>query len=115
MMEVASLGAGANGQIPSPTPPASIDSTLFLRHLASLLEITLGASREDLEAKGSLLSDVKRNDTIQRCMRFTSDSQVAVYIQKDLTGSASLNGDSNGYNSTGWDIARVQVRRADHL
>ncbi|KAL6719365.1 dynein heavy chain [Lecanora helva] len=96
-MEVASPGQGANGRPPpSPTSPV-IDPGLVVRHLVDLLEVTLGASTEDLEAKGSLLSEVKKQDTVQRCTRFASESQVALYVQKSFGFTDLPNGTANGH------------------
>jgi len=101
-MEVVSPGqAAANGRPPSSSTPAVIDPGLVVRHLVDLLEITLGASTEDLEGKGSILSEAKRQDTIQRCTRFASESQVALYVHKSV-GSAELpNGAANGHAPSG--------------
>ena len=98
-MEVVSPGQGPNGHTPS--SPATIDPDLVLQHLVDLLEVTLGASTEDLESKGSLLSDVKRRDTVQRCTRFASESQVALYVQKDIIAAETSNGVQNGHGSSG--------------
>ena len=89
-MEVVS--PGANGQVPSTDLPASIDPKLVVEHLIDVLEVTLGASSHDLESPGSLLSKAKRSDTIQRCTRFASESQVVLYIQKDLRPTETANG-----------------------
>ena len=92
-MEVVS--PGANGQVPSTTLMASIDPAMVVGHLIDVLEVTLGASSEDLESPGSLLSKAKRSDTVQRCTRFASESQVVLYIQKELRPTEMTNG-SNG-------------------
>ena len=96
-MEVASPGQVANGHTPSTPAPAIVDPALVVRHLVDLLEVTLGASTEDLESKGSLLADSKRGDTVQRCTRFASESQVALYVQKDAVSPDIPNGTSNGH------------------
>jgi dynein heavy chain 1 len=95
-MEVAT--PGANGRSPSPNPTTTLDPSLVVDYLSDLLEITLGATSADLEANGSLLSKVKRNDTVQRCTRFASEaSQVVLYVQKDLVSPESgSNGHLNG-------------------
>ena len=98
-MEVVSPGQGANGHSPS-SPGPVINPDLVLQYLVDLLEVILGASTEDLESKGSILSESKKSDTVQRCTRFASESQVALYIQKDAT-SKMPNGGSNGHVSTG--------------
>ena len=89
-MEVVS--PGANGQVPSTNLVASIDPKLVVEHLIDVLEVTLGASSDDLESPGSLLSKAKRSDTIQRCTRFASESQVVLYIQKELRPTETTNG-----------------------
>ena len=104
-MEVASPGQGANGR-PSPSPTsAPINPDLVVRHLVDLLEVTLGASVEDLQGKGSILSEAKRKDTIQRCTRFASESQVALYIDKSLGATDLPNGTANSHVHSGiWEI-----------
>lgn len=66
----------------------TIDPTLVVEHLAAVLQITLGATRKELENIGSLLSKSKYSDTVQRCTRFASESQVALYVQKDVVAQA---------------------------
>ena len=103
-MEVASPGGqGVNGNtlITGVTP--TIDPDSVVQHLVDLLEITLGASSADLEAKGSLLSETKRQDTVQRCTRFASEAQVALYVQKDVVSADIPNGTPNGHGSPGKD------------
>ena len=85
-MEVASLGE-ANGHAISPTLPSVVDPDVVVRHLTDLLEVTLGASIEDLESAGSLLSPSSKHDTLQRCTKFASASQVALYVSKDYLHS----------------------------
>lgn len=77
------LSPGANGHTTSSDQSTVLDPHVVVRHLADLLEITLGASLEDLEKPGSLLSESKRHETVQRCTRFASDPQVALYVFKD--------------------------------
>lgn len=100
-MEVVSPGQGANGHPPSSPGPAIINPDLIVRHLVDLLEITLGASKEDLEGKGSILSESKKSDTVQRCTRFASESQVALYVQKDVVTPDEPNVRANGHVLSG--------------
>ena len=79
---------GPNG-ISSPTF-TPIDPARVADHVVLLLEAALGATREELEAPGSLLSKTQHSDTIQRCGRFATDSHVALYIQKSLAPTPSL-------------------------
>ena len=95
-MEVASPGQGVNGHPTVSATSSTIDPDLVIRHLVDLLEITLGASTEDLEGKGSLLSPAKRLESVQRCTRYASESQVALYVQKDIAPTNPLNGVPNG-------------------
>lgn len=101
-MEVVTPGQGADGHhAPSTPTPAKIDPDLVVRHLVDLLEITLGASLEDLEGKGSILSEARRSDTVQRCTRFASESQVALYVQKTVFNPILPNGALNGHAPLG--------------
>ncbi|KAK0701769.1 dynein heavy chain, N-terminal region 1-domain-containing protein [Lasiosphaeria miniovina] len=91
-------GSGTNGNTNgiASTPFATIDPARVVEHLAVLLEAALGATRDELEAPGSLLSKARYSDTVQRCSRFALDVQVALYIQKDLAPTNSLkNGNSD--------------------
>ncbi|KAK3319356.1 dynein heavy chain, N-terminal region 1-domain-containing protein [Apodospora peruviana] len=95
--------ASAPGQSPNSatngvgtTPFSTVDPVRVVDYLAVLLEATLGATRAELEAPGSLLSKARYSDTLQRCSRFTQDVQVALYIQKDLAATEALeNGTSD--------------------
>lgn len=100
-MEVVSPGHGANGHPPSSSTPGTVDPNLVVQYLRDLLEITLGATTDDLEGKGSLLSEAKRNDTVQRCTRFASELQVALYVQKSAIATDSPNSAANGHLSSG--------------
>ena len=78
---------------------AAVDPARVIDHLAVLLEATLGATRDELEATGSLLSKARYPDTIQQSTRFATDSQVALYIQKDLAPANALT-NGNGEQRT---------------
>lgn len=72
----------------------TMDPARVIDHLTKLLEAALGASRDELEAPGSLLSKSRYSDTLQRCTRFTNEAQMSLYIQKDLPATPPLeNGD----------------------
>ena len=96
-MEIASPGA-ANGEPPPVSSQLStaIDAGVVVEHLADLLEITLGASSQDLESHGSLLSEAKRAETVQRCQRFATEAQTVLYVQKELVAADKANG-ANGH------------------
>jgi dynein heavy chain 1 len=93
-MEVLSQGA-PNG-VPPILPQPTTDPNAVVQHLIDVLQITLGALRKDLESVGSLLSKAKYSETIQRCTRFASESQVALYAQKDIAASDQVNGTDDG-------------------
>ena len=73
-----------------------LDSNALLRHIATILEVTLGASWKDLESAGSLLSPGRLADTTTRVTRFGTESQLALYIQKDILPSDGLDGIVDG-------------------
>ena len=62
----------------------TVDPTLVVEHLAKLIEANLGATRRELENIGSLLSKSRYSDTLSRCTRFATETQVALYVQKDV-------------------------------
>lgn len=107
-MEVATPGQGANGHPPPSSASAIIDPEIVVRHLVDLLEITLGATRDDLEHKGSLLSEARKSDTVQRCTRFASESQVALYVQKTVIATDLPNGAANGHDPSGMFCHNIQ-------
>lgn len=93
-MEVASA-AVSNG-VPAPAQASFVDSAALIQYLVDVLRATLGALKTELESTGSLLSEAKYSETVQRCTRFASESQVALYVQKDLVASEGTNGAEDG-------------------
>lgn len=93
-MEVASTEV-SNG-VSAPAPASLVDSGAVIQYLTEVLQVTLGALRTELESTGSLLSPAKYHDTVQRCMRFTSEAQVAMYVQKDMVASEETDGTDDG-------------------
>ena len=85
-----------NGFSTSATPitPPTADPFAVLEHISTLLQSALGAAKKELEAIGSLLSTTKYTETLNRCTRFASESQVALYGQKDLIEIGETNGTS---------------------
>ena len=80
-MEVVTPSApSGNGTTHAIEPP---DPVAVLEHIANLIETALGAARRELEAVGSLLSESKRAETLQKVTQFSADNQVALYAQKD--------------------------------
>ncbi|EED23281.1 dynein heavy chain [Talaromyces stipitatus ATCC 10500] len=94
-MEVAAPGVPTNGLAAATTPVAVADPNVVVRYLTDVLQVTLGASKRDLEAPGSLLSKAKYSETVQKCTRFASESQVALYVQQDIFSAEEPNGTEN--------------------
>ena len=91
-MEVTSPGMGSANGLPAAAGGGyQFDPVVVLAHLAQVCEITLGASRKDLENAGSLLSKARVSDTTQRVQRW-AESQSALYIQKDNPSDVGLDG-----------------------
>ncbi|OQE10444.1 hypothetical protein PENVUL_c004G10360 [Penicillium vulpinum] len=90
-MEVASSGL-PNGPS-TPETAALVDSGAVVQYLTEVLQVTLGAQRSELESAGSLLSESRYNETLQRCTRFASEAQVALYVQKDIVTVEETNGE----------------------
>lgn len=86
------LSPGAANGVSTTNPFPTIDPTLVVDYLSGLLQITLGATRKDLESPGSLLSKSRYSDTVQRCTRFASETQVALYVQKDAVSTETIDG-----------------------
>ena len=101
----------ANGQVPHPNHSTSIDPNLVVDYLVEVLGITLGASLEDLENAGSLLSRSRKSETIQRCTRFALESQVVLYVQKEFAPAAETNG-INGISGKGSSYSRSNLSNA---
>lgn len=91
-MEVASSGV-PNGTS-TPETIALVDSGAVIQYLTEVLQVTLGAQRSELESAGSLLSESRYNETLQRCTRFASEAQVALYVQKDIVTVEETNGET---------------------
>ncbi|KAM3424381.1 Dynein heavy chain, cytoplasmic [Cercospora zeina] len=102
----------ANGTSTAPAPSGTttaVDPQAVVSYLTSVLEVTLGATEEELRGTGSLLHEAVLEDTLSRCLRFAMESQVALYVLKQA-GSASssddkgngtlANGDSESYQDT---------------
>lgn len=77
-----------NGISSAPTFP-TIEPERVIEHLASVCEIALGASRDDLEQPGNLLHSSRHAETVARCTRFANDAQSVLYIQKDVAGTSN--------------------------
>lgn len=98
-MEGPLVSPGANGipQTSEPsTPAASIDPQTIVDYLTRLLSVNLGASQNDLEQSGSLLSSRRLQDTLQKCTRFAGDSHAALYVVKERQPEVFNLEESNG-------------------
>ena len=73
---------------PAPPPTSTIDPQLIISYLESVLQVTLGASREELQANNSFLSSDNLPETLARCQRFASEAQVAIYVQQEALDTA---------------------------
>ncbi|KAI1007775.1 Dynein heavy chain, cytoplasmic [Podosphaera aphanis] len=84
-------GSGSpNGS--SRTETFSPDPKAILEYIVKILEVTLGAERQDLENEGSLLSIDSLQHTLQLCARFAYENHSAIYIMKQLIGPNVLDG-----------------------
>jgi len=93
-MEVVTPGV-PNGA-PTADTIVAVDSGTVIQYLTEVLQVTLGALKSELESAGSLLSATKYSETAQRCTRFASESQVALYVQKDIVAAEETNGETEG-------------------
>jgi hypothetical protein len=103
----------APSQVPSPgpngvanTPFAAIDPGLIYDYLQLQLKVTLGANSAELEAPGSLFDPSSYDEVTQRIARFATDSQTALYIQKELVTTDEL---ENGPVDSGKQTPRRHV------
>lgn len=93
-MEVAS--SEVSNSLPPPNPLPAADPDSVVQHLTEVLQGTLGGLKQDLESPGSLLSKAKYSETTQKCVRFASESQTALYVHKDIVEAEETNGTEDG-------------------
>ena len=72
--------------------PPALPPEALIDYLSRLLNVTLGATRDDLESEDSLLSDAYRDKTVERCTRFLQSSLIALYAQKNSRYEFETNG-----------------------
>lgn len=70
------------------------DPSDVLEHIIRLIQANLGAARRELDAVGSLLSQSNESLTLERCNRFATEPQVALFAQKDVR-THKVNGESH--------------------
>jgi len=92
-MEVLSVSQ-PNGDGTHEHEPKTTDPILVLEHIARLIEANLGAARRELEAVGNLLSQSHQSQSLERCSRFATEPQVALFAQKDIRENP-VNGNGN--------------------
>jgi len=61
-----------------------------VEYLCALLEAALGATQDEFNAPGSILSESMRGTVETRCLRFASDTVPALYIQKEIVPISSV-------------------------
>lgn len=98
MMEITSPLDSPNS--PKGMDAFSVDPALIVEYLAKVLEVTLGATRQELEKDGSLLSSDARPHTIQRCTRFALENQVALYVTKEIASAEAVEGVSDSLSKS---------------
>lgn len=91
-MESLIASPGSASPKPNGTDAFAMDPSIIIEYLSSVLEITLGATRKELENSGSLLSPESRIHTLQRCSRFASENQSALYVTKDIAAAGGIDG-----------------------
>lgn len=103
---------GTSNGTPVPASPSAVDPQTIIQYLVSVLDVTLGASRQELESNDSLLSESRISDTITRCQRFALEAQVALYVQKealDASDGVEANGDGSDLLPVGLSEARYTL------
>ena len=109
------LAPGApNGGMHAPASPhsaTSLDPQVIVDFLSKVLEVNLGASRDDLQDTGSLLSPARLQDTLQRCIRFALEPQTVLYVLKEAVDQAQANGlEVNGMSNQVSGVRRTDTR-----
>lgn len=112
-MEVASSGVPNGVSVTEAT--ALVDSGAVIQYLTEVLQVTLGAQKSELESDGSLLSESRYNDTLQRCTRFASESQVALYVQKDIVAAEETNGEAEDQGRPFPPLVGIGDDNSDHM
>jgi dynein heavy chain 1 len=85
------MNGAAIDQSLTPAPPltSTVDAQIIISYLESILHVTLGASRQELEANDSFLSPQNLPETLVKCQRFASEAQVALYVQQETLDDAT--------------------------
>jgi dynein heavy chain 1 len=96
------LAVAANGTVNgngvSSSLSSGIDPQILVDHLSSLLQVTLGATQDELHHAESLFARARAEETLQRCSRFAQEAQAAsMYIQKLRLGASREDDTSEGH------------------
>ena len=74
--------------LPEATPQnglrASLDPEAIVGYLTDVLYATLGATRDELQQYGCLLSPDMLGDSLQTCAKFSQQPQAGLYIHQIL-------------------------------
>lgn len=81
---------------PSSSAEISLDPDAILEYISSLLSLTLGATKHDLESDHNILSVVERDKTLERCSAFLTGPRVALYASKRKLQLPQANGEADG-------------------
>jgi dynein heavy chain 1 len=96
------LAVAANGNVNgngvSSSLSSGIDPQVLVDHLSRLLQVTLGATQDELLHPDSLLALARAEETLQRCSRFAQEAHAAsMYIQKLRLGASREDDTSEGH------------------
>ena len=84
-------GVAANGSSTS----SAVDPQAIVTYLSNVLEVTLGASHDELAGRGSLLHPDLLQETVSRCQRFALEPQISLYVLRQISYTQQ-NGQING-------------------
>ena len=96
--------------IPQSGSGDSLDPEAVVEYLTDVLYATLGASRDELQSYGSLLSPELLSDTLQKCARFSQQSQTGLYVHQVLSITAAAK-QVNGVNGVSGIYAENDLSR----
>lgn len=82
-LAVGEVNGHGNGNGHTSHLPPEVDPQTLINHLSRLLQVTLGATEEELQHSDSLLGPSRINETLKGCSRFAQETKAAsLYIQK---------------------------------
>jgi dynein heavy chain 1 len=113
--QVAIAEVNGNG-VPNQITP-DLDPLTLAHHLSRLLDVTLGATHDELHQSDSLLGSPKIEETLKVCSRFAQESKPAsLYIQKLRKASSrtEADGEANGTSSATVVVEFCSMLTPDH-